>query len=186
MVRRLNESNEDRIEISSFWDLRNADALRDEIIEKLKQFDKDMNPYQTDVYLYVSDDMTGELYDFVNVGGNSWLNDDHYFLFADRQHYGDWTDYWQTEGEIADALGMTLDELKQEVLDSWNDPDYELDDVSFSDIADYINDNRDDYRDTLYQIYYDAIDSDFEVEYSDRADEIIRDFDKNFDEMIDY
>lgn len=56
----------------------------------------------------------------------------------------------------------------------------------FFDIVDYINDNRDDYMDTLYQIYYDAIDSDFEAEYSDRADWIIRDFDKNLSEMRDY
>jgi hypothetical protein len=186
MVRGLNESNDSRIQISSFWDLRNADALRNEIIEKLKKFDKDMNQYQTDVYLYVQDDMTGELYDFVNVGGNSWLNDDHYFLFADHQHYGDWTDYWQTEGEIADALSMTLDDLKQEVLDNWNDQDYDLDDVGFSDITEYINFKRDDYLDTLYQIYYDAVDNDFESEYSDETDKIIEDFDNNLVDMRDY
>ena len=60
-----------------FGSLRNADELRDEFIEILKQFDKDLNEYQTDVYLYVDENNNGEWYLFTNVGGNSWLNDDH-------------------------------------------------------------------------------------------------------------
>jgi len=173
----------DRNEINSFWDLKNADELFDEIIEKLKQFDKDQNQYDTDVYLYVNDDMTGYLEDFVNVGGNSWLDDDHYTLWTDKQRYTDWSDFWQTEGEIADALDMTLDELCQEVADYLNritkSSDYVADDVDYHDIYDYINDERDDYKDTLIDIEQDYYDTELESEYRDRASEIVDVFDNN-------
>lgn len=82
------------------YDLSNADELRDELIIMLKEFDKSGNQYQTDVYLYVDTEMnTGSLYEFVNVGGNSWLNDDHYILYIDKPHYETWEDMIGFESE---------------------------------------------------------------------------------------
>jgi hypothetical protein len=176
--------------LTSFWDLRNADELYDEIIDKLKQFDKDENQYDTDVYLYVDDNMVGELYDFTNVGGNSWLDDDHYVLWTDKQRYDTgWSHYFTNEYEIADALGIPLDQLKQEVLDNMNreydEKDwYTVDDIGYQDIYEYITDVRTDYGDTLEEIRCDAIDNDFNGEYDDRRKEIIREFDEylNYDD----
>ena len=81
--------------LKNFYDLTNADDIRNELISYLKYFDKECNQYQTDLYLYVnSEDNTGSLYEFTNVGGNSWLNDDHYVLYKDAPHYQTWEVYW--------------------------------------------------------------------------------------------
>lgn len=172
MVRKLNEKYNDSF---SFYDLTNADELRDEFIEKLKQFDKDCNPYDTDVYLYVHDDGSGELYDFTNVGGNSWLDDDHYVLYTDKQHYNDYLDWYQDENEIADALGMELDELQEEALVALDmQDDYWIDEIGYSEIVEYIK-TRDDYKEILYKAFCDLID-DMSYEYEEKADEIIDGF----------
>lgn len=181
MVRRLNESNN---EIFDFYDLRNADELRDEFIEKLKKFDKDCNKYNTDVYLYVHDDGTGELYDFTNVGGNSWLDDDHYVLYTDKQHYDNYLDWYQDEGEIADALGMSEDDLKEEALVALDmQDDYWIDEIGYSEIIRYLK-TREDYSEILYQAYCDAID-DMNYEYAQKADEVIDGFNE-YIQMGDY
>ena len=79
--------------MKTFYELANADELRDELISYLKYFNKEENKYQTDLYLYVDTETnTGSLYEFVNVGGNSWLNDDHYTLYIDKPHYVTWED----------------------------------------------------------------------------------------------
>lgn len=174
--------NENRLK--SFYDLNNAEELKDEIIQKLKQFDKDQNSYQTDVYLYVDDNMNGTLEDFTNVGGNSWLDDDHYVLFTDKQSYEDWTDFWDDEDDIADALGMTTDELKQLALDYANrdedDPNYQydIDDIRYFEVADFIK-NNDEYFDKLEEIRKNAIDTEYEYEYGEKAKEIINEFDED-------
>ena len=86
--------------MKSFYDLTNADELRDELISYLKYFDKEENKYQTDLYLYVDTETnTGTLYEFVNVGGNSWLNDDHYILYIDKPHYETWEDIYGFESK---------------------------------------------------------------------------------------
>lgn len=67
--------------------IKNRDEIVSELAEKLMQFDCMLNHYQTDVYAYIAEDGTVTLADFDNVGGNSWLNDDHYIMYTDREHY---------------------------------------------------------------------------------------------------
>ena len=58
--------------------LKNREAIVEELAEMLKKFDMQLNAYQTDVYLYYDEEkQTAELDTFINVGGRSWLNDDH-------------------------------------------------------------------------------------------------------------
>lgn len=156
----------------NFYDLKNADALRDEFVDMLMNFDKRPNEYQTDVYLYVNEDDTGELYEFINVGGNSWLDDDHYTLYSDKQHYEDVLDWYQDEYEIADALGKTEDELKEEALVALDlQDDYSIDEIGYTDVMKYVETNEE-YMDILYDAYDDVIDG-MRSEYEDKADDII-------------
>lgn len=170
MIKLINEKNE---RIFNFYDLKNADALRDEFINMLINFDKRANPYNTDVYLYVDEDTnTGELYEFVNVGGNSWLDDDHYTLYTDKQHNEDVFDFFTEESEIADALNMTLDDLKKEALVALDmQDDYWIDEIGYSEIRQYVKDNEE-YMDILLDAYDDAID-DMYPDYAEKADDLI-------------
>ena len=57
------------------------------------------NEYQTDIYAYY-DEETGKvtLEYFENVGGNSWLDDDHITVYTDGPHY----DKLEDEFDFAD------------------------------------------------------------------------------------
>ena len=170
-----------------FDDLKNSDDIYEEFVEMLKQFDKDKNSYQTDVYLYVDDNMTGTLDTFINVGGNSWLNDDHYVLYRDKEHYDDWSDFFQTEADIAEALGLTekglilrtLSYMKKECGDN----DLDIDDVTYEEIRRYITDTGlvDKLIEAENEYIYDNI-----SDYYDKADEVIRYFNEMQDENKSY
>ena len=149
-------------------ELKNYDELVDELVDILKDFDKQLNGYQTDVYFYYdSETQTGELDTFVNVGGNSWLNDDHITIYTDEEHHEDvFTLYYQNEEEIASVLDITVDQLIEETYEwrGWDEDDYyDISDVEYWDITKYCM-SRDDYMDTLqddYEYYVDHSDEDF-------------------------
>ena len=171
MIKLIKESNKDAF---NFYDLKNADALRDEFVDMLINFDKRPNEYQTDVYLYVNEDGTGELYEFPNVGGNSWLDDDHYTLYSDKQHYegSDIFDFFNEDYLIAGALGKDVDELKEEALVALDmQDDYWIDEIGFSEIKEYVE-SQEEYMDILYDAYDDTID-DMYPDYAEKADDII-------------
>ncbi len=72
--------------------IKNRAEVLAQLVEILKDFDKCMNEYQTDVYAYYNDATeTVELDTFVNVGGNSWLNDDHITIYTDTEYDHDMT-----------------------------------------------------------------------------------------------
>lgn len=156
-----------------FASLNNSEELRDEFIDILKQFDKEMNSYDTDVYLYIDEDTnTGSFELFTNVGGNSWLDDDHITVYTDKQHYDDIFDYFDDIDYIADTLGTTVDTLKEEVYSTLDTDLYDFDDVDYPEIVDYIK-TRDDYMDILNAEYDRAIDDEFNDVYADKADAIL-------------
>ena len=66
--------------------LKNHDEIYEALVEQLKEFAISKNKYQTDVYLYVKDGK-GTIDTFTNVGGNSWLNDDHITIYSDKEHF---------------------------------------------------------------------------------------------------
>lgn len=105
--------------MKTFYELANVDELRDELISYLKYFDKEENQYQTDLYLYVDTETnTGRLYEFVNVGGNSWLNDDHYILHIDKPHYENWEDMgFENKEEYDEFIDEDLDDYYPEKAD---------------------------------------------------------------------
>lgn len=149
-----------------FYDLKNADAIRDELVDMIRDFDREMNMYETDVYLYVDEDGYGRLETFANPGGNSWINDDHYVLYTDKQHYEDVLDTY-TVKDIADVLGMEVWDLKAEIGDPKN--------IDDADVYEYVRQNEK-YFSLMKRDYEERLDE--IVDYEEIADAAIEIFDQ--------
>jgi hypothetical protein len=158
--------------------VNNRAELIEELAKMLQQYDKDLNKYQTDVYLYIDENGNGTLDEFVNVGGNSWKNDDHITIYSDQEHYETMYDWYTESGDLAWGLGMEWEELKQQVLD-WlveegaiepediDDYDYE---PEYAEVLDYIKEN-DSYVEQLTELYEAEIDANMS-DYMQRAEDI--------------
>lgn len=160
--------------------ITNREEIVEKLTEMLMQFDKDARMYQTDVYLYYdSENQTAELDTFVNVGGNSWLNDDHYTIYTDKEHYdGDMWSWYQSVEELAEYAEIPLDELKGKVierleLDEDEAEDFELD---YYEAREFFKAN-DEYMEKLQAAYEECID-DMRSDYADRAEEILSRFEE--------
>ena len=93
-------------------DVVNINDLVSEFAVILRKFEIDLNPYQTDVYFYYdADAKIGRLETFINVGGHSWLNDDHITIYSDLPNYDDVYDYFNDISEFADALEIKAQEI---------------------------------------------------------------------------
>lgn len=163
-------------------DIRNI-TNREEIVERLadtlQQFDRDLNSYQTDVYMYIDEDTGAATLDtFTNVGGNSWRDDDHTTIYTDKEHFNTMWDFYTEKAEFSDCIGINYDQLKREVVQSLRDrgeidedeaEDYEPD---YSEFLDYVQ-SRQDYAETLETVYLDWIDEN-RSDYLTQAEEIIR------------
>lgn len=166
--------------LTSVYDIKNFDELNDELIELLKQFDKDLNSYDTDVYMYYDEDTnTATLDTFVNPGGNSWLNDDSYLIYTDKQHYDSVIDWF--DGDlvlIADCLNKTVEDLYDEYIDVCEIDADDTEYVDDSDVIRYVA-SEDYYFDQLCDIYWDAIDNDYNEEFANKARYIWDKFDEH-------
>lgn len=173
MIKLIKENNEAGF---SIYDLANFDEIRDEFIEMLISFAKEARQYQTDVYLYVDEATnTGELYEFTNVGGNSWLDDDHYVLYRDKQHNENVFDWYNDIDELAYVIGISEEQLIAETADF---VELDIDDVDYNDVIYYIR-HKDEYLDAVNAAYCDAVE-DMRPEYTSQADEIIAEFDRPY------
>ena len=151
--------------------IKNREELVNELKEILIQFDKDCNSYQTDVYFYYDNkNQTGNLDTFVNVGGNSWLNDDHMTIHTDKEHYDDGAYSWiQNEYEMADILDIDIEQLIHEAKEYSG---YEEDEeIPYNEIERYAK-SVDSYNDALWEAYYESLE-DYASEYEERAEGMI-------------
>ena len=80
--------------------------LVDELMSELAKLDAEHNQIQTDIYLYVDTD-SWRMEEYLNIGGNSWLDDDHILLYQDKPHYEDIAEW---------SEGMTTEEIAKELL----------------------------------------------------------------------
>lgn len=146
--------------MKSFYDLVNANELKDELMELIKSYEFEKNEYQTDVYLYVDEETnTGSLYEFVNIGGNSWLNDDHYVLYIDKQHHESIWDFYMSGDDLAELVGLNPDDFD-----------------SMYDVIEVIK-NDDELMDKVKEDYIESI----EYELNDVVDNTIWEFDHNLE-----
>lgn len=126
---------------SSDEDIININDLVSELAVILRKFEIDLNPYQTDVYFYYDPDTKmGRLETFINVGGNSWINDDHVTVYRDSPNYDDVYDYFNDISEFADALEISENDLIKAVRKFKN---FDADDfIERREIIDYIKNNE--------------------------------------------
>lgn len=164
--------------------LKNYDEVRETLIETIADLETRKNRYQTDIYLYIDENGHGTIDTFANVGGNSWLNDDHITIYTDREHCETKLDDLQN-GDGRGAWNWLIDELesaynltgiKEKIYnlccdDDDDDPSFK----SFDDLEPY------DIESALYALYCDEIDNyykdyfipdccmDYIGEYADQA-----------------
>lgn len=158
--------------------IKNREAVVEQLTEMLVQFAKDMNAYDTDVYAYYNKDTQEvELDTFVNPGGNSWLNDDHYTIYTDDQHHEDVFDSYDNEGDLlAAATNDDKEEAKKVEKAIAEELEIEVDEVDYSDIRDYIK-NNEKYYDNLTNAYNDLVEE-MRAEYAQQAEDIITRFEE--------
>lgn len=97
-------------------ELKNYDELIPQIARMMLEHDKAHTCYQEDIYLYVDENGTGTLKLFQNVGGNSWLDDDHYTLHCLPERYAAEDQCFEDDfADYVDAATEILDDFLQEV-----------------------------------------------------------------------
>lgn len=159
--------------------IKNLDSIIEQLTEMLMDFDRELNGYDTDVYLYYNEETeTARLDTFVNVGGNSWLDDDHYTVYRDKQHYDTFFDYWNNIAEFAESLGITEDKLITLVAEYFR---YEPEEIDYYDVRKFFNYNEE-YFDKLKEEYCDFIES-LHRDYETKAEEIM---DRFFADIAEY
>ena len=126
----------------------NKEEIQDKLFGMIIDFEKSMNQYQTDVYAYVDEKGRVELDTFVNVGGNSWVNDDHITIYRDKQHCEDGFSYCEYISDIAYFAGLTVQVLKEKTYNLDPDCYNSVDDVTYLDIENFIRDDA-----TLFDIF---------------------------------
>ena len=162
--------------------IKNREQIIEQLTEMLMQFDKDMNEYQTDVYLYYNkENQTAELDTFINVGGNSWLDDDHYTIYTDKEHYETVWDWFNDSTEIADVLEYpTYTEFDYDVRQALEMEEDE--DIAWEDYIVYVKSN-DDYMEKIYAAYNECIDN-MRSEYAEKSEDIIERFENEMEEIL--
>lgn len=155
--------------------LKNYDELIPQIARMMLDHDKAHTGYQEDIYLYVDADGNGRLKLVQNVGGNSWLDDDHYTVCSLPERFTDWTDTFQDVVSIADALHWSVQTLRarvaewcSEMLDNY----VPAGDVKFSDVREFIENHQ-----PLLDMMYAAELQQFEDAFSDYVDSATESFD---------
>lgn len=161
--------------------IKNYETIIEELTEMLMKFDKECNRYQTDVYLYYNEEtQIASLDTFVNVGGNSWLDDDHYTIYRDKEHFNGVLDWYEDFWQIAEFLDISEEQLRSEIIQHFDLDEDEAEDLERSDsyVDDYLK-TRDDYMETLTTAFNDGIEE-MRSEYLEKAEGIMNSF---FEEM---
>lgn len=159
-------------------ELKNRAEIVAKLAEMLKKFDLELNTYDTDVYLYYDEaEKTAELDTFVNVGGNSWLNDDHYTIYTDCEHHETDFDFFDNLDDLADAVGIRKEELIKKAAKY---ADIDVEDVAYYEIARFIE-SDDKLMEKLHETYKTYLDE-MENDYVERADYIISEWESNEEE----
>ena len=154
--------------------ITNWTDLVSELADRMMQADIDCNRYQADVYMYLRKDGSAYISDFVNVGGNSWLDDDHITVWIDHEHTEDYLDWYTSVTEIADMLDLTIRQVQEIVYTDTHmeETGFEISDIDYADIVQYIKAGKtmtaDEWSDCLFDAYAENI-RELYPEYLERA-----------------
>lgn len=159
--------------------IKNREEIIEQLTDMLIQFDKNLANFQTDVYLYYNkEERTATLDTFVNVGGNSWLDDDHYTIYCDKEHYEDVFEWFNNVQELAECLEISVKQLCSEVIAYYEfggeeAAEYEL---TFDDACQYLK-KKENYMEKLTATYCDGLDE-IRSDYVTKAELIIERFEE--------
>lgn len=158
--------------------IKNRAEIVEKLAEILHQFDVKHTNYQEDVYMYVDDNGNAKLDTFVNVGGNSWLDDNHYTLY--RKH--EWCfgkinpeEMFSTIEDFADYLELTKDELIKAAADYFEEDD--LDYIGYTEVCRYLVETS---GNELEQAWKDMCD-DLTGVYMENAEQILEQFEEEME-----
>ncbi len=108
----------------------NRTEIINELAEMIMQFDKERRDYCTDVYLYYDvENKTARLSLFENPGGQSWIDDDHYTIYSDTEHFNtvfDFFDQEQEVNELAECIGISVEEMRNAIANEYDLTNYKL------------------------------------------------------------
>ena len=148
--------------------INNKKEIIEQLAEMLKKFDIDQNRYQTDVYLYMDENGNGSLDTFVNVGGRSWIEDNHYTIYSDKEHIENAIDEYMSElGEqVCETIGVCMEEIKAAIAEEneWN-----IEDVEDCEVKEYIK-RDENYMKSITEEYIDSLN---DIDYYSIAEEIM-------------
>ena len=159
-------------------DISNREEIVEALADQLMQFDKELNSYQTDVSMYIDEETGAATLDtFINIGGRSWLEDDHKTIYTDKEHFESMYDRFCNDGDFAAFLNMENNDLKNEVvkyladIGGINEDEAEDYNPTWHETRDYIE-TRPDYIEKLEYAYNDEIENN-RRDYLEKAEEII-------------
>ena len=160
-------------------ELKNRAEVVQELAKLLREFDIELNHYETDVYLYYNEEeKTAELDTFLNVGGNSWLNDDHETIYRDDCHFDSMYEVgFQSVSDLAEEIGISEKDLidKTAKFLEFDDED-DLDEIDYWDVVKFIESDCD-LVDKVKAAFAEWIDDQGE-NYESQADDIIREWEE--------
>lgn len=155
--------------------IKNRNAIIEQLADMLYQFDVEHTGYQEDVYLYLDKNGNATLDVFVNVGGNSWRDDDHYTIYRKPEWCNGKISVNEMFSDIDDfalALGTTSEELIKEAAEYFGEDD--IDYIGFPEVSQYIVETN---YEEIEQAYVDSL-SDYKAEYTIQAEQIIEQFEE--------
>lgn len=159
-------------------EIKNKQDIINELTEMLVNYDKELNSnYQTDVYCYIDEDGNATLDEFINVGGNSWRNDDHYVVYTDKEHYKNEFECLGISNinDISSIVNIDYDDLIKETRE-YEEID-EDEDVDYFDVCHYVK-NNDYYTNIIHNAYLDHVE-DGRADYYRKACELVRELEEN-------
>lgn len=152
--------------------IKNRNAIIEQLADMICQFDVEHTGYQEDVYLYIDKDGNATLDTFVNVGGNSWRNDDHYTIYRKPEWYNgkiSVSEMFNDIDDIAMALDTTSEELIKEAAEYFEE---DIDYIGYPEVSQYVVETN---YEEVEQAYVDSL-SDYKCEYLMQAEQIIEQF----------
>lgn len=169
-------------ELKKALDALNTNRLVCDVTEWMVEKAKENHDYQEDLYIYISENGSYELENFVNVGGNSWIADpDALWMTAHKPSGADWSDMVDDIAELAEILDEALEVLIENVAQFAN---CDEEDVSMTDAIDYVRNGDCDYDEKLQEFWEDDIEN-LRWDYEEQASEIVDDFCESLYEQLE-
>ena len=114
--------------------IENTEEIRQRLTGMLMDDAKERRGYVRDIYMYIDETGRASLEWFDNVGGNSWIDDDHILLYRCREHCEAIQDSIEGIDMIADIIGMSSDDLRNMVCQYFG---IDINDIQYSNCIDF-------------------------------------------------